>query len=326
MEYNCQERMGTNMSTLNQIIKPKLLYKLKIKKGEIPNFLTRLDKNSHYQADIWSDKTYKVDPKTHVFTTIQEHFGNRLIKSIKLKKNSVVVDVGCFIGEKLWQINNKLSLGIGVDIAIPSLKAAQDIDIYGNKYIAADLENLPFKDNSVDLVMVFDVIEHLTHAGKGFSEVARVLKPNGQFLLHIPIKDNKWSFFGWKQKLSPKEAQKEYFDVGHAPERMLTSAQIKSYLKKNNLKIEKEIFYNSFLVHFFDRELNKLASKLFVNLLSKGKSKVSTTRSVHTGKTGKIRNFYGEAIVPILEFLSWPDWILSKLKVGNTYFVLAQKK
>ena len=287
--------------------------------------MTQLDKNTHNQANIWSNKTYKVDPKTHVFTTIQEHFGNRLIKSIKLKNNSVVVDVGCFIGEKLWQINNKSSLRIGVDIAIPSLKTAQDIDIYGYRYIAADLENLPFKDHCIDLVMIFDVIEHLTHAHKGFSEVARVLKPRGQFLLHIPIKDNKWSFFGWKQRFFPKEARKEYLDVGHAPEHMLTSIQIKDYLQKNNFKLGKEIFYNSFFVHFFDREMNKLASNLIVKLLNHGKSKVNMTRSMHTRGIGKIRSFYGKAVVPVLEFLSWPDLILSNFKIGNTYFILAKK-
>jgi len=315
------------MQSLDKIIKLDLKSKLKVKKGETPNFLSKFDKNTKYQADIWSDKTYKVDPKTHVFTTIQEHFGNRLIKSLKIKKDSVVVDIGCFIGEKLWQINPKNKyLGIGVDIAIPSLKAAQDIDIYGHKYIAADLENLPFKDKSVDTVMIFDVIEHLTHADRGFSEVSRVLKPGGQFLLHIPIKDNTWSFFGWKQRLFPQEAKKEYLDVGHAPDRMLTSMQIKDFLKKNDLKLEKEIYYNSFLVHFFDREMNKMVANFIVKLLGGGKSKVKNTRSVHTGSVGKVRNFYGRIIVPILEFLSWPDWLLSMLRIGNTYFVLVKKK
>lgn len=317
--------MGANMPTISQIIKPQLQKKLKVKNGNIPNFLSRLGKNAHNQASIWSDKTYKVDPKTHIFTTIQEHFGNRLIKSIKLKNDAVVVDIGCFIGEKLWQISNKSCLGIGVDIAIPSLKAAQEIDVYGNKYIAADLENLPFKDKCIDVVIVFDVIEHLTHAEKGFSEISRVLKPGGQFLLHIPIKDNSWSFFGIKQKLFPKEAEKEYLDVGHASDRMLTSDQIKHFLKNNNLRLEKEIYYNSFFVHFFDRELNKFIANIFVKLLSREKSKINMTRSVHTGGTGKIRNIYGRILIPLLEILSWPDLILSKFKIGNTYFVLAKK-
>lgn len=315
------------MPSLDSIIKPNLKLKLRVNKDEIPNFLPNFDKNTKYQADIWSNKTYKVDPQTHVFTTIQEHFGNRLIKNLIIKKDAVIVDIGCFIGEKLWQLNSKVPyLGIGVDIATSSLKAAQEIDVYGHKYIAADLENLPFKDKSVDIVMIFDVIEHLTHADRGFSEVARILKPGGQFLLHIPIKDNTWSFFGWKQRLFPNEAKKEYLDVGHAPDRMLTSDQIKIFLENNKLKLEKEIFYNSFFVHLFDREMNKLVANLVIKLMGGGKSKINATRSVHVGGAGMIRRFYGKIVVPLLELLSCPDWLLSKLKIGNTYFVLAKKK
>lgn len=319
--------MGFDMPSLDTIIKPNLRFKLRVKKGEVPSFLPKFDKNTKYQADIWSDKTYKVNPRTHVFTTIQEHFGNRLIRSLKIKKDAVVVDIGCFIGEKLWQINSKSPhLGIGVDIAIPSLKAAQEIDPFGHKYIAADLENLPFRDKSIDVIMIFDVIEHLTHAARGFSEISRVLRPGGQFLLHIPVKDNTWSFFGLKQRFFPKEAQKEYLDVGHAPERMLTSDQIKNFLKKSNLKLEKEIFYNAFFVHFFDRELNKLVANIIIKFLNQEKSKVNNIRSVHIGNTGRVRNFYGKVVIPIFELLSWPDALLSKLKIGNTYFVLARKK
>src|SRR6266700_436918 len=155
--------------TLGDIIKPNLKSKLKVKKGQVPNFLPKFDKNNQYQADIWADKTYKVDPKAHIFTTIQERFGNRILKSFKLPRNGVAVDIGCFIGEKLWQLkNNPDYLGVGVDIAVPSLKAAQQIDIYNHKFIAADMEDLPFRNNSVDLCLVFDVIEHLTHVEKGF--------------------------------------------------------------------------------------------------------------------------------------------------------------
>lgn len=308
---------------LREVIKPKL--RTGPKTNSIPNFLNKLDKNTTHQAKIWSEKTYKVNPKTHVFTTIQEHFGNRLIRSIKLPKGAIAVDIGCFIGEKLWQLSTHRDyLGVGVDISLPSLKIAKEIDIYGNKFIAADMENLPFKDNSVDFVIVFDVIEHLTHPEKGFSEVARILKPGGKLLLHIPIKDNKWSMFWWKQQLFPKEAKKDYDDVGHADERMLMSTQIKKYLKKYGLKLEKEIFYNSFFVHFWDREFAKIVGGIVLRLLG-SKSSHKSYHPEPASTSGKTREIYGKLVVPALEFLSWPDWILSKFGIGNTYFCLSRK-
>jgi len=308
------------MSKLTDVIKPSLRYKLKTQ--VIPNFLPHLDVNKKYQAEIWDDKTYKVNPRDHIFTTIQEHFGNRLIQSLHLPPTAVVVDIGCFIGEKLWQLSKSQPyLGIGVDIAISSLQAAQKIDIYGHTFIAADMENLPFSNNSVDLVMVFDVIEHLTHAEKGFSEVTRVLKPGGQFLLHIPILDNTWSMFWWKQKLFPSLAQQDYANVGHATNRMLTSSQIKNQLNKNGLILNKEIYFNSFLVHFWDREFLPLIARLLVGK----RPRTQGIRATHMGQVGLMRNFYGKYIVPILEIMSRPDLLLSKLKIGNTYFVLATK-
>jgi ubiquinone/menaquinone biosynthesis C-methylase UbiE len=311
------------MQQLKNIIKNSL--RSKISGSKIPNFLKTFDNNAAYQARIWDNKTYIVDPKTHVFTTIQERFGNRIIKKIKLPDNAVVVDIGCFIGEKLWQINKENSyLGVGVDIAIDSLVAAQKIDIYGHKFIAADMEDLPFKSNSVDCVMVFDVIEHLSHADKGFSEVSRILKPGGLFLLHIPIKDNKWSLFWWKQLLFPKAALKDYLDVGHAPERMFTSNEIKRNINKYNMTLEKEIFYNSFIVHFWDREFLRIVISILTPLMgSKKNLKVSGSKS--SSPFGQSRNLYGNIVVPLLEVLSFPDILLSKLKIGNTYFCICKK-
>ncbi len=309
---------------LVDVIKPAL--RSRIKKGTIPNFMPRLDSNKKYQAAIWDDKTYQVNPSSHVFTTIQEHFGNRLIRQLEFPENAVVVDIGCFIGEKLWQLQRtRPYLGIGVDIAISSLVAAQKIDIYDHKFIAADMENLPFKDNSVDFVTVFDVIEHLSNAQKGFSEVARILKPSGQFLLHIPISDNTWSLFWWKQQLFPNSAQKDYLDVGHAPERMLSRSQIRNYMGRNNLEVTREIPYNSFFVHFWDREFARITGWVLTSLFRGGQPKSTGARSMHTGNLGTARAVYGKYIVPILEFISFPDQIFSSLGIGNTCFFLAKK-
>lgn len=312
------------MPTLKDIVKPS--HHSKLTTIGIPNFLGNFDKNTSHQADVWANKSYQVNPKTHVFTTIQEHFSNRLIKSLHIPPEGVVVDIGCFIGEKLWQVNqNNNYLGIGVDIAIPALKDAKKIDIHGHKFIAADLENLPFKDNSLDLIMVFDVIEHLTHPEKGFSEIARTLKPGGRLLLHIPIKDNGGSFFWFKQKLFPSLAKKEYEDVGHSPERMLTRSQIHAHLNRYDLKIEKSIPYNSFFVHFWDREFARITAWILAKLFRRGQTKTSASRAVHTGNIGTFRSIYGRYIVPALEFISIADLLLAQFGIANTYFVIARK-
>jgi FkbM family methyltransferase len=317
-------KTADQFTALKSIIKPSLQAKLKSFRS-IPSFLdsANIDSNKRYQIDIWSRKTYKVDPQNFVVTTIQERFSNCLIRQIKLPKNAVVVDIGCFIGEKLWQLKEKKNyLGVGVDISIPALKIAKEIDKFDNQFIAADLENLPFKNNSVDFIMAFDVIEHLTEPEKGFSEISRVLKPRGELLLHIPIKNNRFSLFWFKQKLLSKQAAKDYLDVGHILAKMLTTSQIKKYLKKYGLKLEKEIYYNSFFVHFFDRELLKIIL-WFMNFVRKEKDDLN--HDLKNGKVGRLRKFYGKFVVPIFEVFSWPDKIFSRLKIGNTCFYLSSK-
>ena len=56
----------------------------------------------------------------------------------------------------------------------------QKVDGYG----------LPFADNSFDLVLSFDVFEHIKESDAHLTEVRRVLVPQGRYLLQTP---NKWT-------------------------------------------------------------------------------------------------------------------------------------
>lgn len=66
---------------------------------------------------------------------------------------------------------------------------------------------LPFPDGSFDLVLSFDVFEHISESDAHLAEVRRVLAPGGRYLLQTP---NKWtnsvfetirwrSFTAWKK-------------------------------------------------------------------------------------------------------------------------------
>ena len=67
---------------------------------------------------------------------------------------------------------------------------------------------LPFRDRSFDVVMSFDVFEHIADSDGHLREVVRVLRPGGSYVLQTP---NKWtnvvfetirwrSFTAWKQE------------------------------------------------------------------------------------------------------------------------------
>lgn len=50
-----------------------------------------------------------------------------------------------------------------------------------------NLERLSFKDESFDIIITQDVVEHIFHPEKAFSEIARVLKPGGAHIFTVPL-------------------------------------------------------------------------------------------------------------------------------------------
>jgi SAM-dependent methyltransferase len=56
-----------------------------------------------------------------------------------------------------------------------------------NGVICEDLERLSFADETFDLVLTEDVLEHVRHPQRAFAEIFRVLKPNGYHIFTIPF-------------------------------------------------------------------------------------------------------------------------------------------
>ncbi|MGQ9573098.1 MAG: class I SAM-dependent methyltransferase [Dehalococcoidia bacterium] len=52
--------------------------------------------------------------------------------------------------------------------------------------LLADVASLPLRDESIDVVLSSDVFEHVRDDASGFSEIARVLRPRGYFVLQAP--------------------------------------------------------------------------------------------------------------------------------------------
>lgn len=84
-------------------------------------------------------------------------------------------------------------------------------------------EKLPFRDNFFDLVVAWDVMEHVPDDRKAFSEVSRVLKPGGYFLFSLPLK---------KDRFGPWDTA-----VGHL--RRYEAAGLDKILKENDLQVIK---------------------------------------------------------------------------------------
>lgn len=95
--------------------------------------------------------------------------------------NKIVLDVGCGYGRVLEQIANRIKEGYGCDFA------PGNINMDRIHMIKADVTiNLPFTDDSFDVVICREVIEHLTNPYDCLKEMYRVIKPEGELILTTP--------------------------------------------------------------------------------------------------------------------------------------------
>lgn len=74
---------------------------------------------------------------------------------------------------------------------------ALDIDPrgLGNDGVCGSALALPFADETFEVVSAFDVIEHCEPEAQALSEVRRVLRPGGRFVMSVPAYTWAWSDF-----------------------------------------------------------------------------------------------------------------------------------
>lgn len=99
------------------------------------------------------------------------------------------LDVGC--GHHLlpeWRLDAETAMAakpaalVGLDTDVPALARHRTIRLR----VGGALPDLPFRDDSFDLVTANMVVEHLPSPGADFVSLARVLAPGGSLVIHTP--------------------------------------------------------------------------------------------------------------------------------------------
>jgi SAM-dependent methyltransferase len=103
-----------------------------------------------------------------------------------------ILDVGCGTGYNVEYMNaNGYPDVHGLDMAPEALSFCLSRGL--NKVVAGDLTDLPFANESYEMVTALDILEHLDDDGKGLRELLRILKPGGILILFVPAFQFLWS-------------------------------------------------------------------------------------------------------------------------------------
>ena len=103
----------------------------------------------------------------------------RMLGNVKGKK---ILDIGCGTGRLMRYLIDSGAEVVAADLSAAMLAKAQK-NFRGVKTVKADIRDLPFEDESFDIVIAAFVIVHLKKLDKAFDEVYRVTKNGGHFLV-----------------------------------------------------------------------------------------------------------------------------------------------
>jgi SAM-dependent methyltransferase len=97
------------------------------------------------------------------------------------------LDAGCGLGygARILQAAGALSVD-GVDVSDATVEAARMEAGEAVQLAVADVAALPFADDTFDLVVCFEVIEHIDERERALDELARVLAPGGVLAISSP--------------------------------------------------------------------------------------------------------------------------------------------
>jgi SAM-dependent methyltransferase len=100
-----------------------------------------------------------------------------------------VLDAGCGTGYGSAELAQSAAEVTGVDIAAEAIEYAMaNYPMAGLHFVKASCAAVPFPANSFDLVVAFEVIEHLTDYRAFLDECARLLTHEGLFIVSSPNK------------------------------------------------------------------------------------------------------------------------------------------
>ncbi len=148
-------------------------------------FLTEENAKKRMELKFWKQR-FKTCPEpkfkemmTTGFNLTEEDYDNKF-----------VLDVGCGLkGSLEWCLNASWCIGIDTLMGkYDKLTKGQERQAI---YLEMDIERTPFAQNTFDIIISINSLDHINDLRMALIEIGRIIKPNGLFLVAVDLKHHK---------------------------------------------------------------------------------------------------------------------------------------
>lgn len=141
-------------------------------------------------------------------TSLDEvHFYRRVFEAANIKPGSTILDIGCGDGQDLITLASDFGQYgklIGLEIPppsgdegdfsnrfLPAIMQMEELGLSNIEFVQGVAQDIPLKDNQVDVVLALAVLQHAPDISKAMAEIQRVLKPSGTLVVVTNSETNK---------------------------------------------------------------------------------------------------------------------------------------
>lgn len=142
-----------------------------------------------------------------------------------------ILDVGCGTGAMISELASLTSRVYGVDGARLSFKYCRQRGLVNIRQYDFE-KGLPYPNQSFDIIVCLDVLEHVQKDQEFIGEFYRVLKKGGKLFLTVPAYQSLWTY--WDEMLGHK--------------RRYRRSNLLQILKKVGFRTQFDSYFYSFLV------------------------------------------------------------------------------
>ncbi len=144
-----------------------------------------------WQRSSWRHIRFVNDQRKYLEYNLNRHHSGDLDKT-------VVADLGCGPGLYMDLILEKGGLALGLDFSLETLKRnhySGDRRILG--LIGGEISNLPLKQNTLDVALLFGVLQTADNPCEYLLNVSKAMKPGGMFLMTTLRQHSIWELPFW---------------------------------------------------------------------------------------------------------------------------------